>query len=50
MRRGMLEGADVWIVPHATEHCSQWPWCWDFPVCCRPVFQLAGCRSCSVLH
>jgi len=38
----------VWIFPHATMHHSQWPWCWDFPVCCRPAFRFQLQKQSSV--
>jgi len=43
-------GGDVGIFLYATEHHSQWPWCRDFPVCCRPAFQLASHWSSRMRH
>jgi len=45
---GIFERHDVGIFLHATQHHSQWPWCRDFPACCRPMFWVAGRRSSCV--
>jgi len=37
LARGSFEGDDIGIFLHVAEHRSQWPWCRDFPTCCRPA-------------